>query len=115
MFELDLREVMELSKVEKTYRPIPRFPAVVRDMAIVVDMGVTHKQMLDVICGFPLVDGVALFDMYRGDQVPTGKKSLAYRVTFQSTSKTLKDEEVNAVLDKILGRLEKELGATLRG
>jgi len=67
---------------DKAYHQIPKFPATVRDMALVVDSGVTHQQILDTMKGFSLVTDVALFDVYSGGQVPAGKKSMAYRLTF---------------------------------
>jgi phenylalanyl-tRNA synthetase beta chain len=91
-----------------------RFPAVVRDIALVVDTAVAHRQVQDTIRGFPLVTQVALFDLYTGGQLPPGKKSLAYRITFQSPSHTLTDEEVNKVQQQILDKLSRELEATLR-
>jgi phenylalanyl-tRNA synthetase beta chain len=115
LFELDLPALVPLSRSERVYTPIPRFPSVLRDIAVVVDQGVTHKQVHDLMCGLPLVDSIALFDVYSGDQVPAGKKSLAYRLTFQSATKTLTDEEVSVVLKQIVEKLGKELGATLRG
>jgi phenylalanyl-tRNA synthetase beta chain len=114
LFELDLPAVLSFRKREKAYRPIPRFPALMRDLAVVVDVGVTHKNILDIMQGFPLVDSVNLFDVYSGEQVPAGKKSLAYRLTFQSSDRTLTDDEVGGVLRQIVSRLEGELGAILR-
>jgi phenylalanyl-tRNA synthetase beta chain len=99
----------------KLFQPISRFPAVVRDIALVVDAGVTHRQVMDVITGFPLVTLVSLFDLYTGGKLPAGKKSLAYRITFQSSTQTLTDEAANKVQQKIIDKLAKELGATLRG
>jgi len=61
-----------------------------------------------------LVTSVALFDVYVGEQVPAGKKSLVYRITYQSPGRTLTDEEVNKVQQQILKRLATELGAGLR-
>jgi phenylalanyl-tRNA synthetase beta chain len=84
-------------------------------MAIVVDSHITHRQAKDIICGFPFVDSVALFDVYSGEQVLPGKKSLAYHLTFQPTTKTLTDEAVDSIFKQILGKLENELGAKLRG
>ncbi len=115
MFEIELPAVMAVSPPQRTYEPIGRFPAMVRDIAIVVGTDVTHRQVLDILKGFPLVKQVALFDVYSGEQVPPGKKSLAYRITYQSPAKTLTDEAVNHVQGQILQRLTKELGATLRG
>jgi phenylalanyl-tRNA synthetase beta chain len=87
----------------------------VRDIALIVDTGVTHRQVADIIKGFSLVKEVAVFDVYSGKQVPAGKKSLAYRIDYQSPSHTLTDEEVNKVQERILKKLSQELGATLRG
>jgi phenylalanyl-tRNA synthetase beta chain len=70
--------------------------------------------VLDIIKGFPLVGQVNLFDVYSGEQVPAGKKSLAYRITYQSPTHTLTDDEVNKVQHEILDRLSQEFGATLR-
>jgi phenylalanyl-tRNA synthetase beta chain len=86
----------------------------VRDIALVVNVGVTHQQVADIIKGFPLVEQVAVFDVYSGKQVSPGKKSLAYSITFQSPTHTLTDEEVNKVQKRILDKLLRELGAILR-
>jgi phenylalanyl-tRNA synthetase beta chain len=115
LFEINLTELLPFTLEHKLFQPISRFPAVVRDIALVVDAGVTHRQVQDIITGFPLVTQVALFDLYTGGQLPPGKKSLAYRITFQSSSQTLTDEAVNQVQQKIINKLAKELGATLRG
>ena len=83
-------------------------------MALVVDAEITHHRVQDIIKSFPLVVWVTLFDVYAGEQIPPGKKSLAYRITFQSPAHTLTDEEVNQVQQQILSKLSHELGATLR-
>jgi phenylalanyl-tRNA synthetase beta chain len=115
LFEINLTALLPFTIGHKLFQPIPRFPAVVRDMALVVDAGVAHRQAQDVIKGFPLVTEVALFDVYSGGQLTAGKKSLAYRITFQSPTHTLTDDEVNKVQQKILDKLSKRLGASLRG
>jgi len=115
LFELDLPVLVPFMAGDKVFRPLPRFPAVVRDIALVLDAGIAHQRVVDIIKSFPLVAGVAIFDVYSGEQVPAGKKSLAYRITFQSPTQTLTDSEVNAVQQRILERLEKELGVGLRG
>jgi phenylalanyl-tRNA synthetase beta chain len=114
MFEIDLATLLPLTIAHHMFQPISRFPAITRDMALVIDSHVTHEQVQGVIVDFPLVSHVTLFDVYSGEQVPPGKKSLAYSITFQSASHTLTDEEVDQVQQQILGRLSKELGATLR-
>ena len=114
LFEINLTKLLPFATGHKVFQPIPRFPAIVRDMALVVDAGTTHQEVLDIIQGFPLVSRVALFDIYFGEQVPPGKKSLAYRIVFQSPTHTLTDEEVDKVWQQILAKLSGELGATLR-
>jgi phenylalanyl-tRNA synthetase beta chain len=96
------------------YQVVPRFPAVPRDIAIVLDASITHEKVRDVIVGFPLVAQVKLFDVYSGKQVPEGKKSLAYSIVFQSPDHTLTDDEVNSVMERVVARLSKEFGAALR-
>jgi phenylalanyl-tRNA synthetase beta chain len=96
------------------FQPIPRFPSIISDIALVVDADITNQQILDIIKGFSLISEVVLFDVYSGKQVAAGKKSLAYRLVYQSASHTLTDEEVNKVQEKVLARLAKALGATLR-
>ena len=112
LFEIEMDGLLAAGQV--MYRQIPRYPSTVRDIALVVDNGVTHRQITDIIKGFPLVSEAILFDVYSGKQVAAGKKSLAYRLVYQSAEHTLTDEEVNKVQEQILVKLMKELGATLR-
>ncbi len=114
LFEIDLMALLPFTIGHKMFQPIPRFPAVVRDMALVVDAEIAHQNILDIIKSFPLVEKVAIFDVYSGEQVPQGKKSLAYRITYQSPTHTLTDKEVSKVQQQILNRLSHDLGATLR-
>jgi len=114
LFEISLAALLPPVDSHRRFRPIPRFPATVRDIALVVDDSVTHRQVLDIIEGSPLVEAITLFDVYSGEQVPEGKKSLAYRITFQSPTDTLTDKEVDKVQQQILERLARELSATLR-
>ena len=114
LFEIDLATLLPFTVGHKMFQPIPRFPATVRDIALVVDAGITHQRIQDIIKSFPLVNQVNIFDVYSGEQVPPGKKSLAYRITFQSPSHTLTDEEVNRVQQQILDKLSSELRANLR-
>jgi phenylalanyl-tRNA synthetase beta chain len=114
LFEINLTALLPFTPGHKLFQPIPRFPAIVRDIALVIDSGVAHRQVQHIITGFPLVSQVALFDVYAGGQLPPGKKSLGYRITFQSPTHTLTDEEVNKVLEQILNKLSAQFGATLR-
>ncbi len=114
LFELDLSALLPFTLGHRIFQPVSLFPTMVRDIALVVDVGVTHQRVTDIIKGFPLVEQVAVFDVYSGKQVSQGKKSLAYSITFQSPTHTLTDEEVNKVQKRILDKLSRELGAILR-
>ncbi len=114
LFEINVTALLSFIPGHKMFQPIPRFPSIVRDMALVVEAGITHRQVQDIIKGFPLVSKVALFDVYSGEQVSPDKKSFAYRVVYQSPAHTLTDEEVNEVQQQILSKLSQEFGATLR-
>ena len=95
---------------------ISPYPAVREDLAIVVDQHVKSIEVEDIIrmIGGRLLISVELFDLYEGDQIGAGKKSLAYHLTFQAPDKTLNDKVVRKSREKILGQLKKRLGATLR-
>jgi len=114
LFEINVTTLLPFTLGYKRFQPVLRFPAIVRDMALVIDAQITHQKVQALIKSFPLVEQVTLFDVYSGEQVLPDKKSLAYRITFQSPTHTLTDEEVNQVQQKILDKLSHELGATLR-
>ncbi|HUW44524.1 MAG TPA: phenylalanine--tRNA ligase subunit beta, partial [Dehalococcoidia bacterium] len=114
LIEIDLEKLLAKITVTKEYQPIPRFPSVTRDIALVVDEQVIYRTVENIIRSFPLVKHVTLFDLYRGEQIPKGKKSFAIRIIYQSPSHTLTDEEVDQFQERMLGRLHQELGATLR-
>jgi phenylalanyl-tRNA synthetase beta chain len=114
LFELNVTALLPSTLQRDGYHAIARFPSVVRDIALVLDVNVTHQQVVDIINKFSLVNEVTLFDVYSGKQVESGKKSLAYRLIFQSAEHTLTDNEVDRVLQQILKKLEFALGAALR-
>jgi phenylalanyl-tRNA synthetase beta chain len=113
LFELSLPLLASFTG-HRMYTAIPKFPPTIRDIALVVDINVPHQKIVDIIRTVSLVTDVRLFDVYVGEQVPTGKKSMAYRLTYQSPNRTLTDEEVNRVQQQILKRLAADVGAILR-
>ncbi|MFC1909572.1 phenylalanine--tRNA ligase subunit beta, partial [Chloroflexota bacterium] len=115
LFELNISALLPSITRHRMFQPVSRFPGIIRDIALIVADETTHRQVQATIRSFPLVTEVTLFDVYSGEQVPPDKKSLAYRVIYQSAEHTLTDEEVDRVQKKILERLSRELGATLRG
>ena len=114
LIEIDLVKLSGIITWAKEYKPIPRFPSVPRDIALVVDEQVSYRTVESIVASFPLVVQVTLFDLYRGKQIAEGKKSFAIRVVYQSPSRTLTDEEVDRTQEQMLARLHQELGATLR-
>jgi phenylalanyl-tRNA synthetase beta chain len=114
LFEIDLVKLLSCTGAVYRYRPIPRFPGNIRDIALIVDNSLAASRVQEVIESFSLVDQVTLFDVYSGEQVPRGKKSLALSIRFQSAERTLTDEEVNQAQQQIIERLQRDFGATLR-
>lgn len=115
--EFDLEALLSPWGAAREMSPLSAHPPVYEDLAIVVDEDVPAAQVRDVIigAGAPLVRSITLFDVYRGAQVTAGSRSLACRLTYQAEDRTLTDEEVARVRDKVVRRLEEELGARLRG
>lgn len=114
--QINIHLLYKYIKVEKKYKALPKFPAVSRDIAIIVDDAVLVAEIEDTIRkqGGNMIESVKLFDVYKGKQVPEGKKSIAYSLTYRLENKTLTDEEVSKVHDKILKALEFKIGAELR-
>jgi len=98
------------------FREIEKFPAVRRDIAMIVPEETSHQEILRAIeePHEPLLESVELFDLFSGGEIATTRKSLAYRLTYRGRSRTLTSEEVNAAHAKIRGRLRRDLGAELR-
>jgi phenylalanyl-tRNA synthetase beta chain len=114
LFEIDLVKLLSCTSAVYRYRTIPRFPGNSRDIALTVDNSLAASRVQEVIESFSLVDQVTLFDVYSGEQVPPGKKSLAFSIRYQSRERTLTDEEVNQAHQQIIERLQRDFGATLR-
>jgi phenylalanyl-tRNA synthetase beta chain len=114
--DLDLEVLLAAMPERYAFTPILPFPPVRQDIAIVVDESLPAAKVESEITasGGQLLSDVRLFDVYRGPNIPSGKKSLAYALTYQAEDRTLTDKEVAKVHGKIVSRLEKVLGAALR-
>ncbi|HHY37040.1 MAG TPA: phenylalanine--tRNA ligase subunit beta, partial [Firmicutes bacterium] len=114
--EIDLEALAGKVQGERRYRQLPRFPAVERDLAILVDEGVPAARVKEVIAaaGGDFLVEVELFDQYQGKQIPAGKRSLAYSLVYRAPDRTLTDEEVAEVHKGIIAALAEKLGAVLR-
>jgi phenylalanyl-tRNA synthetase beta chain len=113
-FELDLDALLRNAKLVPQYRPIPHLPAVLRDLAVVVEEAVTAASVEAVVREEPLVEDVTLFDVYRGAPLRPGSKNLALAIRYRA-DRTLTDAEADAAHKRILDRLAKRVGAELRG
>jgi phenylalanyl-tRNA synthetase beta chain len=115
--ELDVEALQAAAPARFAYAPVPRFPAALRDIALVVPEATTNETVIREIraAGGDLLQHVRLFDLYRGDSIPPGTKSLAYALSYQADDRTLTDKEVDKAHKKIEDRLKHVLKATVRG
>ena len=113
---IDMPAIMDLVNFEIKYKGIAKFPAVTRDISMVMPKDILVGSVEDVIAkkGGKLLEEYKLFDIYEGAQIKEGYKSVAYSIVFRSKEKTLEDKEVNEIMDKILKALS-EMGIELRG
>ncbi|MFB5164837.1 MULTISPECIES: phenylalanine--tRNA ligase subunit beta [Parageobacillus] len=117
VFELALTDLLNAEVEDIRYSPIPRFPSITRDIALVVDENVVAGELQKAIieAGGELLKEVSIFDVYQGDRLPDGKKSIAFSLRYYDPERTLTDEEVTAVHEKVIQAVEQQFGATLRG
>ncbi|HEX9051506.1 MAG TPA: phenylalanine--tRNA ligase subunit beta [Anaeromyxobacter sp.] len=114
-FRLSLDALTARMHLVPQHRPLPRFPAVLRDLAVVVDDAVTAASVEAAVREEPLVEAVTVFDVYRGAPLPEGKKNLAFAISYRAPERTLTDAEADAAHARIVQRLGAKLGAELRG
>lgn len=115
--ELDWKKVVAASSADKDhYTEVPKFPAVQRDLAIVVDNQLSYDKVEAAIGGLNIkrLQGIKLFDVFESDKLGANKKSFAVNFTFLDREKTLKDEEIDGIMQKIMRVVEKDLGAEIR-
>ena len=114
--EIDFDTIIDIATLERKYKPLPKYPAISRDIALVLDQDILVKDIEKNIWskGQGLIEKVELFDIYIGNQIPDGKKSVAFSITYRSFERTLKDEEVSKVHDEIIKTLETTFNAKLR-
>ena len=113
---IDIEPLVENASMKAKYKPLPKFPAVSRDIAMLVTDEIMVKQIEDIIKqrSGKILEDIKLFDVYKGKQVPEGMKSVAYSITFRAEDRTLTDEEVGKTMKKVLDGLKSGLDAQLR-
>ena len=114
--EISFTKLFDLQLPDVTYTPLPKYPAVTRDLSLICDEAITVAQIEDVITASAgkLLRGVKLFDIYRGTGVPEGKKSMAFSLELRADDRTLTDSDSEGVVSKVLAALADKVGAALR-
>jgi phenylalanyl-tRNA synthetase beta chain len=109
LFDIDFKKLSKLASEEHEYRPISKFPAAVRDIAILVPRMIKVEEVLNKIeeAGGDLIRDIDLFDIYEGEELPQGKKNLAFHIIYQAKDRTLSPKEIDEVQNKITKRLGK--------
>ena len=115
LFELDLDKIITLAPPTIKSKPIPKFPAIYRDITIIIDRGIEAQTVLQAVENIreDLVQNLHLFDVFEGDPIAAGKKSVSFRVTYRSSDKTLEDDDVNDLHKSITDKLLRAFDATL--
>ena len=115
-FELDFNQLVDQSSSAVTYKPLSRYPAVTRDLAVVVSTDVPYQRIEELLskAAGELLESITLFDLYTGAPLQPGQKSLAFSVVFRSAERTLRDEEIDERLSEMRRLLTVELGASFR-
>jgi phenylalanyl-tRNA synthetase beta chain len=116
IFDLGIDDIIKAAPSSIRYKPAPKFPHIERDMAIILDAGIRAGDVINIIKGYPseFIEEIAVFDLYKGPNIPGGKKSLAFSIRYRASNKTLTDEEVDAVHKSIVEHIIKETGGQLR-
>ncbi len=113
---IDMQNLVTLSSFDVKYEGIAKFPGMTRDLSMVMDKTIFVGQVEEIIrkCGGKLLESYKLFDVYEGEQIEAGKKSVAYTMTFRAKDRTLEAGEVDKIIEKLINKLS-ELGIELRG
>ncbi|OEU76099.1 MAG: phenylalanine--tRNA ligase subunit beta [Desulfuromonadales bacterium C00003093] len=116
LLELDVEKLIEIAGAHAKFKPLSRYPDVIRDSALLLDSEVAAAQVLEIIqrSKVKYIENAVLFDLYTGKGIPQGKKSLAVRVRYRDLQKTLTEEEVSKAHNKLIKTLCRQLGAEIR-
>lgn len=116
VFELDLLKIMSHKVRMVKYKEVSKYPAIHKDVAFIVEKKITSKEIMDVLkhIGGRMVTNIDVFDVYTGENVGENEKSIAYSITFEDATKTLTDEEVMKVFNKMIDEVESKLNARVR-
>jgi phenylalanyl-tRNA synthetase beta chain len=115
IFELNIDRLLPLIPDTKSFRPIPKFPVVTRDVTLIVDRSIESGKILQCIeqMNEELIEALQLFDVFEGKPIPAGRKSISFRIIYRSLTRTLEDDEINRLHQKITGQLLEVFKAAL--
>ncbi|MGA2028189.1 MAG: phenylalanine--tRNA ligase subunit beta [Syntrophobacteraceae bacterium] len=115
-FRLDFDRLFALKGPVPVYKALPKFPPVPRDIALIADEKMPVEEPFDFICSLnePLLESVEIFDIFRSDQIGTGKKNIGYRLTYRAEDRSLTDEEVNVLHAELIRKVTARFGISLR-
>ncbi len=116
LFELDFSKLVKWAREERRFQLLPKFPAVYRDLSIVVDKTLEAERVVEAMRTLqqPFVEEVILFDIYQGLPIPEGKRGISFRIRYQANDRTLTDEEVNQYHERMFSRLKEGFQIELR-
>ncbi len=116
LFEIDFDRLVKGASEKRRFQPLPKYPAVYRDLSLMVEDLLEAKKIEKAIRSLeqPFIDDIKLFDVYQGSPVPQGKKSISYRIRYQAQDRTLTDDEVNHHHEKVISQLMEIFKAELR-
>ena len=116
VFELSFDKIITKAVTEKKYTHLPKYPSIYRDIAIVLDNHIKSEDVYKIIRETDnlILKEINLFDYYEGRQIPVGKKSLAYSLVYRTDERTLTEEDINPIHEKVIANLRDKLGAVLR-
>ena len=116
VFEINLDKLLEIHSNKMTYKDIPKFPSIEKDLAFIIDKNITSEEIENVIKknGGKLLTNIEVFDIYTGDKIDKNKKSIAYNLTFRDNTRTLTEDEVMDIFNNIIKSVENKFKAVLR-
>ena len=114
--EINLDRLLDIQTGKPKYKEISKFPSIKKDIALVIDKSIQAEDVAKIIkkASGSNLSNIEIFDVYEGIGIEDGKKSIAYSLTFEAVDRTLTDEEINPLLQKIVDMTGKEFGAILR-
>ncbi len=116
LFELDVEALLTLLSVTREFYPFPKFPAVFRDMSLLVERRIESAKIIEIIRkeGGELLESVQIFDLYEGEKIDPSEKAIAFRISYRSAHETLEGEKINSLHESIIDKIRHETGGRLR-